>query len=420
MLLEMTEHPTQRELDDYCRRVLAPSDFLSVHRHVTTCPRCAAQCDTPGHLARDLAHLRDAFVTAPDETPYHLSAIEMTRYSEGKLGEIDLEIAESHLETCDACRHEVRQARQVREVRQPPAPARVSFPPTTRWQPMRIAAAVLLGVALVLLVLWLLRSRTAKPEQIAWPPAASPSPVSVASSPTPELSPVPQATFALELNDGSRKVTLDQKGTLAGLDRLPARIQERVGAALKTGRVEQPPVLAQLAGQRSTLLGDSGNGLPFRLVGPLGQIVRPQQPTFRWRALEGAQSYKVVVTDADLNQVAASPSLTATEWRVDKPLPPGGIYSWQVTASKDGTEIISPVLPAPQAKFKVLDSSTARMLQQAERAYADSHLTLGVLYAEAGLLDEAEQELRALSRDNPRSDVAQKLLRSLSGRARTQ
>jgi hypothetical protein len=417
----MTEHPTQQELDDYCRRVLAPSVFLTVHRHVLTCPRCAEHCNSPEDVARDLSHLHEALISAPEEAPYHLSAVEMRHYAQGTMSEIDLEIAESHLETCETCRGQVRQTSVPRRS--------VGLPVSGRWQPVRIAAAVLVGVAVILVALWLLRSRPAeRSEEIAWPASASPSPASSpvsspgsAPGPAPvgvDNSAVPQVPpaveeFALVLSDGSRKVTVDQKGTLAGLDLLPSRIQERVGAALRTGRLEQSPAMAQLVSEPSTLLGNSSDGLPFGLLGPLGQIVRNQQPTLRWRALAGAESYKVIVTDAELNQVAASAPLTTTEWRVTKPLPPGRIYSWQVTAVKDGVEIISPVMPAPQAKFKVLDSATTRMLSQAERAYSDSHLTLGVLYAEAGLLEEAEQELRLLVRDNPRADIAQKLLRSV-------
>lgn len=414
----MTEHPTERELDEYCRRVLAPAAFLSIHRHVMACPPCAAHCDSPEYVARDLSHLREALIATPEETPYHLSAVEMKRYAQGAMNEIDLEIAESHLETCETCRSQIPS-----RVRQTSTPRRlVGLPLSARW-PVRVAAAVLFGVAVILAAFWFLRSRPMeRRDEIAWPASANPSspsspsnpsPVSVDNSPTPQPSPALVEEFALVLSDGNRKVTVDQKGTLTGLERLPLRIQERVGAALRTGKLEQSPALAQLASEPSTLLGNSSDGLPFGLVGPLGQIVRTQQPTLRWRALAGAESYKVIVTDAELNQVAASAPLTTTEWRVTKPLPPGGIYSWQVTALKDGAEIISPVMPAPQAKFKVLDSATTRMLAQAERAYSDSHLTLGVLYAEAGLLEEAERELRILVRDNPGADIAQKLLQSL-------
>jgi hypothetical protein len=212
------------------------------------------------------------------------------------------------------------------------------------------------------------------------------------------------------LNDGTREVTVDKQGTLAGLDRLPSPLQQRVRAALQSGKLEHSSALVQLKGQPSTLLGKSRNGLPFELVSPLAQVVRTEQPTFRWRPLAGAQSYTVTVTDADLNVVATSPPLDTTEWRISNRLKDGVVYSWQVTALKDGASITSPVLPAPQARFKVIDRATSETLQQVERAYPDSPLTLGVLYAEAGLLDEAEQQLGELVRSNPRARIAIKLL----------
>ncbi len=396
----MTEHPTKQELEDYGRRVLAPADFLSVHRHVTVCALCAAHCNSVEQLERDLGHLREALISAPDDdTPYHLSAAEASAYLQGTLDEIDREIAESHLEVCTTCQLKVQPI--------------ITRP--RRWfsfaltQPARVAATVLLGAVVILLTLWLLRSKPAE-NTAALSPQNSSTPESQASPN--DIAP-PEKQFALVLDDSGRKVTIDEGGSLAGLEQLPLRVQERVRQALQTGRLEQPPALDQLSGPQSTLLGESGNGVPFRLIGPLGQIVRSQQPTFRWRALAGAQSYKVTVTDADLNEVETSPPLDKTEWRISKSLQPGGIYSWQVTAMKDGVAVTSPVLPAPQAKFKVIDSSTARMLRQAERTYSNSHLTLGVLYAESGLLDEAEQQLRMLVRNNPNATIADRLLRNV-------
>ena len=419
----MTEHPTKRELDEYCQRVLAPAVFLSVHSHVSTCPSCAAQCNSREQMARDMGQLREALISAPDDTPYHLSVAEMTAYVQNTLNEIDLEIVESHLGSCATCLSEVeRRKAETQPLRSATTatfkPRRwLSWPFKNEWQPVRVAIAVLFGAALILLTLYLLRSKPDAQKETVGPvitndPQSSPT-ANPQTSNTPEPSPNAVAEFALILIDGGRQVTLGKRGTLAGLELLPRPIQEKVGAALKAGRVEQPATLAQLASPPSTLLAESSNGLPFRLIAPLGQVVRSRQPTFRWHGLTGAQSYKVIVTDADLNEVATSLSLNATEWRITKPLQRGGIYSWQVTATKDGVAITSPVLPAPQAKFKVIDLSTARMLQQAESAYRDSHLTLGILYAEAGLIEGAERELRLLVRDNPGLDTAQKLLQSV-------
>jgi hypothetical protein len=324
------------------------------------------------------------------------------------LDEIDLEIAESHLNVCTSCLNEVER-RAVK-------PERRWVSAINWWQPWRVAAVMSCGIVLVLLTLWLLRTKPVPHTEQAAGPASQSSPQSspVAESQQPPSPGVlPDTELALVLNDGGLRVTLDKQGTLAGLERLPSQVQQKVRAALQTGKLEHSSALAQLNSQPSKLLSNSGNGLPFRLLGPMGQVVLSEQPTFRWRPLTGAQSYTVTVTDADLNEIATSPPINATEWRISKPLKEGGTYSWQVTASKDGLRITSPVLPAPQAKFKVIDSSTSEMLQQARRAYPDSHLTLGVLYAEAGLLDEAEQELRVLVRNNQGDRLVLKLLQSV-------
>ncbi|HET6974010.1 MAG TPA: tetratricopeptide repeat protein [Pyrinomonadaceae bacterium] len=394
----MMEHPTKRELDEYRSRVLAPAAFLSIHRHVATCPGCAAQC--PDDLARDLEVLHTALLQ--DETPYHLSPAEVAAYARGTANEIDLEIADSHLSDCAPCRNEV-QRHAPAEVKMF-KPQRLSF--TNAW---RIAAAVACAIIVIGLPIWLIRSKPAPHEGQVANPANT-------STPAPEVQPslevVPE--FALVLNDGNRKVTVDKQGTLAGLELLPSPVQQKVRAALQTGRLEQSSALAQVKTERSTLLGMSNGGLPFPIIGPLGEVVRSERPTFRWHSSGGVQSYTVTVTDADLNVIATSPPLKTTQWRISKSLKAGGIYAWQVTALKDdGTRITAPVLPAPQAKFKIVDRSIAEMLQQAKSTYPDSHLTLAVLYAEAGLIDDAEQELRMLIRDNPQAGIAQKLLRQV-------
>jgi hypothetical protein len=90
-----------------------------------------------------------------------------------------------------------------------------------------------------------------------------------------------------------------------------------------------------------------------------------------------------------------------------------GVYAWQVKALKDGRVFISPSPPARQAKFRILDRARADELSRARRAYASSHLALGLLYAQSGLLDEAERELRVLQRANPNSETADRLLRQV-------
>jgi hypothetical protein len=160
-------------------------------------------------------------------------------------------------------------------------------------------------------------------------------------------------------------------------------------------------------------MSSEGEGGGFSVLDPVGDVLLTDRPTFRWSALEGAAGYVVEVYDDRFNLVASSPQLTARSWAAPQTLPRGKVYSWQVKALKDGQEIKSPRPPAPQARFRVLDRSKADELARAKRAYPSSHLTLALLYADAGLLKEAEQELRLLQRANPNSDLPRTLLRQI-------
>ena len=161
-------------------------------------------------------------------------------------------------------------------------------------------------------------------------------------------------------------------------------------------------------------MGGDQQGNNFSLIAPVGKVIISDRPTFRWSRLEGATGYVVEVYDEGFNLAAASLKLTGNSWVASQPLKRGAIYSWQVKAIKDDQEFKSPRPPAPQAKFRILDQARLNEIEQAQRAYATSHLTLGLLYAQAGLLDEAEQQFRALRKSNPDSTLVQKLLSQIN------
>ena len=98
----------------------------------------------------------------------------------------------------------------------------------------------------------------------------------------------------------------------------------------------------------------------------------------------------------------------------------GQLYSWQVKASRGGQDFIAPRQSAPQARFRILNQAAAAEITRARRDYASSHLLLGLLYAQAGLLAEAEQEFRELQKANPDSDASRKLTASVSGPRRSE
>ena len=157
----------------------------------------------------------------------------------------------------------------------------------------------------------------------------------------------------------------------------------------------------------------------FSLLSPMGIVVRDDRPRFSWQPLPRTSSYTVTVLtmlDSNPSIVATSPSLSTTTWTPPRALQRGRIYKWQVSAFRDGEAIISPAPPAPEARFRILDRGTDDELRRLERTNMRSHLVRGIFYAQAGLLDEAEREFRALAMANPKSPVAQGLLQSVKRR----
>jgi hypothetical protein len=189
-------------------------------------------------------------------------------------------------------------------------------------------------------------------------------------------------------------------------------MKESIKAALASGRVALPESVRELTGTTNVLMGPS-EGVPFALQTPIATAVLEQQPRFRWRELRGAVSYTVAIFDPDFRRVAKSEPLKTTEWLTQQSLDRGGVYSWQVTALKEGREVVSPVRPAPEARFRVLDQAAAEEVERYRRSGANSHLAAGVVYARAGLRDDAEREFLMLLKQNPRSSVARGLLRSV-------
>ena len=178
-------------------------------------------------------------------------------------------------------------------------------------------------------------------------------------------------------------------------------------------------MLSELIGKSGVLMGPAEEGHPIALLSPVGTVVIGVRPVFRWRPLDGAEGYVVKVYDADFNEVAASPQLSGTVWTATRSLERGRTYSWQLTARAGGKEIVSPIKPAPDAKFMVLNQTKAGELAHAKNASGNSHLTLGILYAQSGLLDDAEREFQTLLRANPKSKLVHKLLRIVSDKRRS-
>jgi hypothetical protein len=167
-----------------------------------------------------------------------------------------------------------------------------------------------------------------------------------------------------------------------------------------------------LKGKPGALMGPKPEQ-PNALLSPVATAVESLKPMFKWRAIAGAQNYVVTVYDADAKKVVASDPLTETKWQCRTQLIRGRTYSWQVRANVNGKELIMPSPAAAEAKFRLIDDTRFVELTDARRRFPASHLLLGILYAESGLLEQSERELRNVVQTNPKSAVARSLLMGL-------
>lgn len=181
---------------------------------------------------------------------------------------------------------------------------------------------------------------------------------------------------------------------------------------IEAGRPEplqKPPEIAELLSEDAVLRGPAVAS-ELNLRAPLATAVLDGRPTFRWSPLPDADSYRVTVFDRDFNPVADSGPLARTEWTPERPLPAGAVFAWQVKARRGNAELTAPGPGSPQALFRVLTTDRAAEIERAARAKGGSHLDLGILYAQAGLLDDAERELAAAVRESPDAEPPRKLL----------
>jgi hypothetical protein len=421
---EVSEHLTEKQFRAFGQPGISPAELLRMDAHLSGCAPCRRALEAA--LISSTIALHTELQTAAPEQPQHLSFEQMARYVDETLDSAERTVVSDHAASCAQCAFAVIDLRTFTETGQAaeaaaPAPAPVTAKPSW-WESVRelfrpFAPIPAFGMALAVLLLtilagWLLRLAL-KPEasapQFANQPAVSPTlapPVPpLPSTPAPE--PVP---LLAQLNDGGGQVTLDQQGKLTGLDNLPPAYQQLVKDALTTQRLERPGTLTGLNRRGSSLMGEDEQGQRFALQSPVGKVVFSAQPAFRWTPLAGAVSYVVEVYDEQFNLVTKSTATQKPEWTPPQPLARGRLYAWQVKASQDGQEVIAPKPPATQARFRVLAQAQADELTRARRTHSSAHLLLGLLYTQAGLLDEAEKELRALQAANPNAASARRLL----------
>ncbi len=438
----MSEHLTQLQIEHYCQRRLSPSALLALDDHLAGCAFCRRRLREIKPMEETIGALRTNLEAVQLTASDHLTQGELSGYADNRLDEIERELVESHLEICEQCSAQVSSpsapARrgngngdgEIREANgrnnNPVSPARAPWRgwvlPQAGWTAfssrLRITTAILVITLLSLSGILLLQTvRNDSAQKSAASSTQSPS--TLYAPVTPPTSSPPPTKALLSLKDGAGQVKLFADGQISGIDGISDEHRRLVIEALKNSRIEIPSILSDLRGRSSRLMGGD-NAERFYLVDPVGEVILNDRPTLRWQPLNGAESYTVTIVDSRDNSAdpVKSPPSDQTTWQVDRALRRGRIYTWQVAATKNGEEIIAPTPEAPPAKFKVLEQNKADEITQARKTHANRHLLLGLLYARAGLLEEATKELSALTATNPQSDEMKKLVDQLSSERR--
>lgn len=393
---QMTAHLSKDQIAKYRERSLASAELLDISEHLAGCEECRARIAAPLELASSVRILKAGLQADPASA--HLSYEELEAYVDGTRTRRDQAAVKAHTRSCRSCAADLEELQALRRELSAAAPARKQegrrrefWTTLLGWRGgLVLAGAAACAVLAVVLV------RT---------PASRNSTVARVNPPT-----APAASGS-GIRDGARVIAL-AGGGIQGLDRLGEPYRAVVERALTEKRIEPAVSLADLAANRGVLLGAPGTPDRGKLLEPLGTVVEDQRPTLRWQPLAAA-TYRVSVYDSAYNVVAGSGWLSAPEWQVPKPLPRGMRYSWQLDIRQNGAEFLVPVPPAPEARFRILATADEAEIARARSEWGDSHLVLGLLYARAGLLQEAEQELQALRQQNPQSEEVAGLLASV-------
>jgi hypothetical protein len=429
----MTHHLSTLQVQQLCVSALPEDELVAAAVHTTECQSCNRRFVE--ELKRQRGSTPFNFTLEPEFwfQHDHIDFEQLVALADKTLDQDTEEIINIHLKSCASCREDVRSFLAFRN-----ATARemnVSFGPIdyestydvpTRpwWQRLQtrpayaVAAIVLVALAVLIGVIALNRRsgplEANKQEHKNFDIERSPG---VSSSPSPNV--VSSSSSGADsdkvaiLKDSLGEVTIDKNGRITGLDKLSENNRQYIARAALSEHLESPDVLRHLSGEQSGLRGTDNGRQEFRLIYPVRRVVIDNRPLFRWESLSGVSSYRVYVLDANGNQVDESEELppTRTQWKAPTPLPRGQVFSWTVIVVVDGKKVVSPAASVPEMKFAVLSAENFQELTSLKKS--NSHLALGVFYARAGLLNEAEREFQSLVKLNPESELARKLLQSV-------
>jgi anti-sigma factor RsiW len=428
----MANHLTPDQIARFVELKLSSADILAFDEHLATCEPCRRAISAPKRLQAAYELLRRDLQNQAELRSTHIAYEQLEAYVDDNIGTADREIADSHLEDCQTCRDELedlwefRSTLASRENHTHPLPVHTSVDGTDAHPKLFTApfgsseVSYKLGRPNAPLTIHAQaeddRSVPVPQHQSArqnlihfWrhpgylaAVSAACAMVAAAAWFLPELHHTEAPTYE-NANHGSQVQPESQAHTYQMAPGIKATQQE----------LHPPAQLNALIREAGTLLGASPHEVSFVLLTPVGTFVEDVKPLFRWLPLSGASRYQVTVVDSKLRQVLQSPAISETNWKAGSALQRGKVYQWQVTAFRSSEQIVAPAPPAPEAMFEIIEQSQADELVQLKLTQSSNHFALGCAYANAGVLDQAESELRLVPLSDTNHDLAQRFLSDL-------
>jgi hypothetical protein len=372
----MPEHVNEQQLRGYRDRTLAQVEMVAVDSHLGGCEPCRGA----------LAAMADRSSTASilsgiDQARFrHLSYEQMDDWVEDRLDPAGRELVMAHIGGCPPCARQLISYQEYAPKMAAPiqtmmvAATQAMYVKQSWWsflkQPHYALGAAALLAFFVLATPW---SRHSAVEQTG--AIIAPTTTAVESTIPAQNNPLNSALTNAALNTTE-------------LDTLPDSL--RMGAKEVITGGESAPKPAALKGLESN--GDA------TLEYPHSEVVAETQPVMRWKAF--GDSYSVTLFDSRHSMIARRSGLKDTSWTPPSALVRDRVYTWEVESGAQ----------KHRGTFRVLGENQRQELEKVKAEHGGSHLVVGAVSEQLGLLTTAKQEFEAMAKDSAQAQQAARLL----------
>ncbi|MCX8052469.1 MAG: zf-HC2 domain-containing protein [Armatimonadetes bacterium] len=424
---------SEKELERFLQADMKPEMLVALDEHIATCATCRVALETLPVRAQAIAEFGAEIIGANDCPDYE----RLSAFIEETLESAELKSVEAHVKLCEPCARDVERMISLRSQAALREKVRVR-PGGTRqtnvwaiglwWRKVvaGLAAAGVIAAAVVILreppkehiakpvaVTTTPSFPTPKPEQKPDVTPPRPSQATLVANKPNETRPVNSRTIPL-LKDGKYQIVKSHgKVDLVRIDGksirtpLEAQVAALISEKIATGRIK-PSEPVRVAMNTIHIRSEEYSPPPTapKQMFPVGIVVMSNRPLFRWTTVDLADSYRIIVTDKDGNEVFVG-TTDKTGLKLTTPLEHGRVYFWRVGVrfNKNDTWANSPA-----AGFRIVSKDDIEKIEAVRKHMPGSRLALATIYESVGLYGEAEEQYRAVLRANPASALARRLM----------